>query len=67
MPIKVPHIISWVILPDFYKIEFMLTGNITDTLPTALNLIGLNISYILMCRIAEMIHKPSKAFLCAVR
>lgn len=50
-----------------YKIEFMLTGNITDTLPTALNLIGLNISYILMCRIAEIIHKPSKAFLCAVR
>lgn len=50
-----------------YKTEFLLTGNITNTLPTALNLIGLNISYILMCRCAEMIHKPSEAFVCAVR
>ena len=50
-----------------YKIEFLFTGNITDTLPTALNLMGLNISYILMCKCAEMIHKPSEAFVCTVR
>lgn len=50
-----------------YRLEFAFTGNITDTLPTALNLISLNISYILMCRCAEMIHKPSEAFVCAVR
>lgn len=50
-----------------YRIEFALTGNITDTLPIAVNLIGLTISYFLMCRCAEMIHKPSRAFVCAVR
>lgn len=50
-----------------YKIEYLITGNITDTLPTAFNLIGLTVSYILMCRCAEMVHKPSRAFVCAVR
>lgn len=50
-----------------YKIEFVFTGKMSDFLPTVINLIGLNVSYILLCRCAEMTHKSSKAFVCAVR
>ncbi|MCM1529962.1 MAG: glycosyltransferase family 39 protein [Alistipes sp.] len=50
-----------------YKIQYALTGNITDFLPTALNIVGLSVSYWLMCRCAEMIHQPSKAYICAIR
>ncbi|MCM1133710.1 MAG: glycosyltransferase family 39 protein [Ruminococcus flavefaciens] len=50
-----------------YKTEYALTGHITDTLPTAVNLIGLALSYFFMCRCAEMVHKPSRALVCAVR
>lgn len=57
----------FIVIYLLYKIEFELTGSMSDFLPTAVNLIGLNISYILMCRCAEMIHKPSRAFVCTVR
>ncbi len=50
-----------------YRIEFEFTGTMSDFLPTALNLIGLNVSYILLCRCAEIVHEPSEAFVCAVR
>lgn len=50
-----------------YRIEFALTGNISNFLPIAVNIICLNLSYILMCRCAEMVHNPSRAFVCAVR
>lgn len=57
----------FIVIYLLYRIEFELTGSMGDFLPTAVNLIGLNISYILMCRCAEMIHEPSRAFVCAVR
>lgn len=50
-----------------YYMEYFFTGNITDFLPTAVNILGLSISYWLMCRCAEMIYPPEKAFICAVR
>lgn len=50
-----------------YKLQYTITGTINDTLPTALNIIGMNISYWLMCRCAEFLHSPKKAFWCAVR
>ncbi len=57
----------FIVIYLLYKIEFELTGSMSDFLPTAVNLIGLNVSYILLCRCAEMIHEPSRAFVCAVR
>lgn len=57
----------FIIIYLLYKIEFVFTGTMSDFLPTALNLIGLNISYILFCKCAEIIHEPPKAFVCAVR
>lgn len=50
-----------------YRIEFALTGNMSNFLPIAVNIISLNLSYILMCRCAEIVHKPSRALVCAVR
>lgn len=50
-----------------YKAEFMITGEMSDTLPTILNIFSLAISYWLMCRCAEYVHTPSRAFVCAVR
>ena len=50
-----------------YKLQYILTGSINDIFPTALNIVSLNISYLLFCRCAEIIHTPRKAFVCAVR
>lgn len=50
-----------------YRIEFFLTGSISDTLPTAANIAGLSLSYWLMCRCAELVYPPERAILCAVR
>lgn len=57
----------FVVIYLLYRIEFEFTGTMSDFLPIALNLIGLNVSYILLCRCAEMVHKPPEAFVCAVR
>lgn len=57
----------FIIIYLLYKIEFVFTGTMSDFLPTALNLVGLNISYILFCKCAEIVHEPPKAFVCAVR
>lgn len=50
-----------------YKIEYALTGQMSDFLPTAVNILGLSISYWLLCRCAEMIYQPSKAYIYAIR
>lgn len=50
-----------------YRIEFTLTGSISDALPTAVNIAGLSLSYWLMCRCAEFVYPPERAILCAVR
>lgn len=60
------HLLFLIVLA-LYKIQYALTGHITNVLPTAFNLIGLNASYILMYMCARVIYKPSKALLCAVR
>ncbi|MDE6502027.1 MAG: glycosyltransferase family 39 protein [Ruminococcus sp.] len=50
-----------------YKVEYFFTGNVTNILPTILNIISLNISYMLMYMTAKLIYTPHKAFVCAVR
>ncbi len=50
-----------------YRIQYALTGSINDILPTAVNILGLSASYWLLCRCAEMIYEPPRAFVCAVR
>ncbi len=50
-----------------YKTEYAVSGNITDFLPTAVNIAGLTLSYFIMCRCAELVHSPSKALICAIR
>lgn len=50
-----------------YKTEYAISGNITDFLPTAVNIAGLVLSYFMMCRCAELVHSPSKALICAIR
>lgn len=50
-----------------YRIQYALTGHINDFLPTAVNIIGLSASYWLLCRCAEMIYQPSRAYICAIR
>ncbi len=50
-----------------YKTEYVISGNITDFLPTAVNTLGLTLSYFMMCRCAELVHSPSKAMICAIR
>jgi len=49
-----------------YRIEYFITGDISNILPIAVNIIGLNISYILMYRCAKLIYSPPKALVCAV-
>lgn len=56
-----------VIICGLYRIEYLLTGNITNTLPVAVNIISLNLSYVLMYMTAKLIYTPEKAFMCAVR
>lgn len=50
-----------------YKIQFTLTGEISNTLPIILSLAGLNISYILMYKTAKLMYSPEKALTCAVK
>lgn len=49
------------------KLEYSVSGNIRNILPTAVNIIGLNLSYLLMCLCAELVHTPERAFVCAVK
>lgn len=60
------HMLYLIILA-LYKIEFTLTGNITNFLPIAVNIIGLDISYILMYKSAKLIYSPEKALTCSVK
>ncbi len=60
------HMLLMVIIA-LYKLEFVLTGDITNFLPIAINILGMNFSYALMYKIARLIYTPSKALICAVR
>lgn len=55
------------VIYGLYRIEYFLTGNVTNTLPTILNTASLDISYILMYMTAKIIYTPEKSLLCAVR
>lgn len=50
-----------------YKMEYMFTGHITNFLPTILNIISLDISYILMYKTAGLIYSVEKSLVCAFR
>ncbi len=50
-----------------YKTEYLLTGNVSDVLPVVLNIISLNISYIIMYKTAKLLYNPEKSLVCAFR
>ncbi|MGN0632577.1 MAG: hypothetical protein ACI4JW_01770 [Oscillospiraceae bacterium] len=56
-----------VIVSGLYKAQYLLFGRISNILPTAVNIIGLDISYILMYICARLMYAPEKAAVCAVR
>lgn len=60
------HCIFMIVL-GLYKISYSVTGEISNTLPIALNIAALNISFILMCMTARIMYKPEKAVICALR
>jgi len=55
------------VIYGLYRIEYFLTGNITNTLPIIINIISLNLSYILMYMTAKVIYTSEKALICAFR
>lgn len=60
------HALTLIIL-FLYKIEYALFGKIGHWLPFILNIIGLNLSYILMYKTAKLLYSPAKALSCAVK
>lgn len=57
----------FMVIYGLYRTEYFLTGNITNVLPVAVNIISLNLSYVLMYMTAKKIYTPEKALMCAVR
>ncbi|MCM1506585.1 MAG: glycosyltransferase family 39 protein [Ruminococcus flavefaciens] len=55
------------VIYGLYKLEYIITGNITNTLPVILNIISLNISYVLMYCTARVMYSPERSLVCAVR
>ncbi|MBR1864379.1 MAG: glycosyltransferase family 39 protein [Ruminococcus sp.] len=55
----------WVYL--VYRIEYFLAGCLSDLPLVILNVIGINISYLLACKCAGLIFAPEKAAVCALR
>lgn len=55
------------VIYGLYRIEYFFTGNVTNTLPVIVNIISLNLSYILMYMTAKLIYTPEKSLVCAVR
>lgn len=49
-----------------YKVEYILTGNITNALPVTLNIISLGVSYIFMYMTAKIIFSAEKSLVCAL-
>lgn len=50
-----------------YKIQYALTGTVTNLIPIALNIVGMNLSYLLMYKCARLIYSPEKSLMCAVK
>lgn len=55
------------IIAACYKTTYVLTGHISNLLPTLLNIAALNLSYVFMCKCARLVYKPEKALVCAIR
>lgn len=50
-----------------YKITYVITGSVSNFLPIFFNIVGLDVSYILMYKTAKLVYSPEKALTCAVR
>lgn len=50
-----------------YKLEYLITGDVSNVLPVIFNIACLNLSFVLMCKCARMIYPPSKALVCAFK
>ena len=59
------HMLFWVIA-GLYKISYSLTAEISNLLPTLINVLALDIAYIFMLKTAIMIYEPSKAVVCGI-
>lgn len=57
----------FLIISGLYKISYELTGDVSNTLPTVLNIAALNLSYIFMVASAKLLYDPAKACICAIR
>ena len=57
----------FLILVGIYKISYTFTGEISNALPTILNILALNLSYIFMILTAKQFYNPAKACICAIR
>lgn len=49
------------------KLEYAITGAVQGILPIVFNIIGLNLSYIMVCKSARVIYSPEKAAVCCIR
>ena len=59
------HMLFWVIA-GLYKISYSLFGEISNLLPTLINVLALDIAYIFMLKTAIMIYELSKAVVCGI-
>ncbi len=50
-----------------YRIEYILTGDIRNIFPTIINIVSLDVSYIIMYRISRSTDTPERSLMCAVR
>lgn len=57
----------FLIVLALYKIQYAVTGTVSDFLPITFNLLGLNLSYILMYKCARLIYSPEKSLVCAIK
>ena len=57
----------FMIVAGLYKVTYMLTGQVTNFLPTLINVIALNMAFIFMIKTALAIYEPAKAFICGLR
>ncbi|MDO5125493.1 MAG: glycosyltransferase family 39 protein [Ruminococcus sp.] len=55
------------IISGLYKISYELTGEVSNFLPTVLNIVSLNLAYIFMIASARLIYDPAKTVICAIR
>lgn len=57
----------FMLVAGLYKLTYVLTGEISNFLPTLINVLSLNIAYIFMLKTANLIYKPERAVICGLR